>query len=135
MIKFIGINPEKCRRFTTKGINLSMRNPVAMVPPGLEDEFMARIVQGLRDGKIIEIPEANLEGTQIKNQGKLEELKEEQTDKEFDLDKEYSTDEHGRKKVETYTIVCASDDEEAEVKTVRKGGLISSIIEEEIEDE
>lgn len=69
MIFAIALNPKKCRRFTTKGINLSPKQPMTRIPLDLEDEFMNRIYDGLQKGEIVSLDENEMEQWELDGVG------------------------------------------------------------------
>jgi len=69
---FIILNPEKCHRFVTKGINLFPKSPFAEVPLGLESEFLARIDAGLQKGEIRAVEsEEEIRNLTVENQAAI----------------------------------------------------------------
>lgn len=69
---YVTINPKKVRRFTTKGIHLTLRNPVGYVPESLEPEFMSKISQAIRDEHLIVVPDDASMGILVPGVGQTE---------------------------------------------------------------
>lgn len=107
---YIAINPAKCKRFTTKGINLSLAKPVGFVPPDLDLEFMSKVKDGLVAGDIFEIADDTMKSLKLKGQAEME--REEDTEVKTvgtHETKVSDPDERGWRKVESYTITFAPD--------------------------
>lgn len=73
---YIAINPQKCRRFTTKGINLSILKPVSAVPVDLDDECMERIKLAIQNEEIFEIDDIGNLGLSIPGLGETTSVEE-----------------------------------------------------------
>lgn len=89
-IRYIALNPKKCRKFITKGINLNFKNPIASFPSDLEPEFMMRINTAIAEGKVFEL-DSNAAALHIPGQAAF--------DFESDHDSEDSGDVVGKKVV------------------------------------
>jgi hypothetical protein len=73
---YIALNPDKAKRFTTKGIHLTPSKPVAYVQPGLEPEFAAAIAAGLADGSLIQIDDEKGQRWTVTGQGSVGRIRE-----------------------------------------------------------
>ena len=139
-MRYIAINPQKARKFVTKGVNLSLRNPVALIPPGLEGEFMAKIIDGLKSKEIFEISDSDII---VSEQAKIDAVNdEEQAIGTIGTIKSLPNKE-GKSKILQHTITMppADDDDDNdnnddEIKEIHNTGIIlTDIIEEYDENE
>lgn len=138
--RYFCLNPKKARKFTTKGINLTLMKPVGAVPPDLDEEFMARIRDAVKKGEIFEIPATQVKGLKIQGQATVEEAEdsEERVAGSFKAEVDEKMDADGvlKRKVTGYTITMP--DEEGKVKTDEEGkpqGIILTGIESEHDEE
>lgn len=68
---YISLNPDKAFRFTTKGISLTPRNPIAFVPPDLDKDCMDVIRKALNDGILFKVEDGGSK-IALKNVGLIE---------------------------------------------------------------
>lgn len=135
--RYFCLNPKKGRRFTTKGINLTLTKPVGAVPPDLPEEFMARIRAAISEGLIFEVSPTQVQG--IKLQGQAQVAKPEDNEERVagsftsDVEEEVLADGRVRRKVTGYTITMP--DEDGNVSKDEEGQPRSSIILTGIESE
>lgn len=109
---FIALNPQKCRKFITKGINLNLKSPVAMVPPDLEPEFMNKIRRGIANQEIFEIDNLSVNNITVKDQATVDKVKEENERSVGTLEIKEIEDEDGNK--QKVNVLTFSEDEEHE---------------------
>jgi hypothetical protein len=136
MIQAIMLNPKKGSRWTTKGINLSVRHPVAQVPDDLEEEFLERIRSALASGEILEVDSTRLENIKLEEVGELESIEESDIDQpEVKVGRVLSEpDELGRRKVNSYFLQVEGDPEAADESAPKDPIIILTDIEDEHED-
>ena len=65
---YITINPIKVKTFTTKGIRLTLSNPIGFVPNDLESMFREKIDEAIRNEELIVVPD-NEQGFVVKGIG------------------------------------------------------------------
>jgi hypothetical protein len=59
---YVALNPKKIRQFTTKGIHLTLVQPVGYVPDDLEPHFRAKIDKALQDEELFTVAEDEATG-------------------------------------------------------------------------
>ena len=111
MIEAIALNPKKSSRWNTKGINLSLKQPVAMVPKDLDNEFIMRIQTAIANEEIFEVDSTSLENLKLKGVGEVGQVDEAEVQHEDAVcGRQVSEpDENGQRRVESYFIAIKSD--------------------------
>lgn len=114
---FIALNPQKCRKFITKGINLNLKSPVAMVPPDIGAEFMAKINQAIDDELIFKVDNLSTNTVTVNKQASVEKVEENDERSVGKIEVKEIEDEDGEKqKVQVLTFYSDDDDENQEDK-------------------
>lgn len=77
---YITLNPAKIRSFTTKGIRLTLSNPVGFVDPDLELGAREKIDEAIRNEELIVVPD-NEQGFIVKGIGSTSTIETEEESK------------------------------------------------------
>ncbi len=77
---YITLNPAKIRSFTTKGIRLTLSNPVGFVDPDLEFGAREKIDEAIRNEELIVVPD-NEQGFIVKGIGSTSTIETEEESK------------------------------------------------------
>ena len=77
---YVALNPQKARNFTTKGIHLTLSNPVGFVDPHLELGAREKIDEAIRNEELIVVPDDE-QGFIVKGIGSTTEIQTEEESK------------------------------------------------------
>lgn len=127
---YIALNPQKSKRFTTKGINLTLSKPVGFVADDIEDIFKFKIDEAIRNGELVVVPD-NEGGIFIQGLGSTSSIEtDEQSKGNYTVSKDIDNKEFQevkdpfgtvrRVRKMTYTLTLPKEEEaESQIITVR----------------
>lgn len=124
---YVVLNLQKCKSFITKGIHLTPFRPTAQIPPDFEPRFMDQVLEGIRDGRLLDAGDGSEFGLTVQGQVAIEPVAESETNKTLTMTKRQDVDEFGKP-----ILVLQFPDEKGEVDEtpVRPRIIMTGIIDE-----